>query len=307
MESAAHQFICITELYELLLMHLAQGKSYERNDISVARLARVSKMTSNLALDLLWKNLSRPSQIIHLLPDDVYELTPNRKYNLTRPLVEGDFAVFDKYAPRVRSVDFASSFTGISAGCELFATLKSFRDPIFPHLLNFEWHPTAKFNTMGAFHLISREFNVPKDRFSLTMWNTVKVSDEPVQATANFATGPGSADTITLFRQPLSSWLPDVSSLVLQTGTYLQKAAILDGLASLSNLQHLDARLALDADILFHLAGLPNLKSLHMWEQENQTILTLRQTITQHGDTVVLGQAGKPAAWEGKIQYSKAK
>ncbi|KAJ7698648.1 hypothetical protein B0H17DRAFT_325096 [Mycena rosella] len=112
-------------------------------------------MTSDPALDLLWTNLTRPSQIVHLLPDEVYELTKSRQYNLKRALVESDFTVFDKYASRVKFVDFSSYFTSITGGCELLSTLKSFRDPIFPRLLGFDWHPTAKFNTVGAFHLIS--------------------------------------------------------------------------------------------------------------------------------------------------------
>ncbi|KAJ7484434.1 hypothetical protein FB451DRAFT_84866 [Mycena latifolia] len=262
-------------------MHLAQGDGYSPDQKSIARFARVCKMTSDLALDLLWTKLTRPSQIIHLFPEDVYEVTPAQQYNFMRPLVESDFAIFDKYAPRVKSVDFSTSFTGLPGGCELLSTLKTFRDPIFPRLLEFDWHPTAKFNTVGAFHLISRKFNVPKERFCLTMWGSVRASDAVNPKSPDFATGLGLAETIASFHQPLSSWLPNVPSLAIHTGSYLPIPAILEGLQSLSALQHFNSRLPLGADILAHLAGLPHLKTLHIWEETEETILILGETLAK--------------------------
>ncbi|KAJ7089264.1 hypothetical protein B0H15DRAFT_930746 [Mycena belliarum] len=283
MDSPAHMFICINELYEQLLKHLAQGDGYAESgdQNSIAKLARVCKMTSEPALDLLWTKLTRPSQIIDLLPEDAYELLKARSYNLKRPLVELDFAVFDKYAPRVQFVDLDTSFTGRTGGCELFSTLKTFRDPIFPRLLRFDWHPTAKFNTMGAFHLISRTFNVPKEQFCLTMWGSVTASSAMTQISPDFATGDGLVETIDSFHEPLSSWLPDVQSLAIHTGNYLPIPDILEGLRCLSDLQHFDSQLELGTDILSHLAGLPHLKTLHIGKEKERTIANLAEVLEE--------------------------
>ncbi|KAJ6532707.1 hypothetical protein DFH09DRAFT_1182014 [Mycena vulgaris] len=285
-DSPAHLFICIHELYELLLMQLSQGGGYALDQTSIARLARVSKMTSDPALDVLWMKVTRPSQIIHLLPEETYELIKlpysSGQYNLgKRVLMESDFATFDKYAPRVQLVNLSSSFTSVTGGCELFSTLKTFRDPIFPRLLGLDWHPSVKFNTVGAFHLISREFNVPKDHFALSMWSRVNVSDAVVKKSPNFATGVGLAETIALFQKPLSSWLPDVPSLSMHTGSVLPNPVILEGLRSLSDLQHFDSQLSLGADTLAHLAGLPRLKTLHIWEEVDPTMASLSKIIVK--------------------------
>ncbi|KAJ7127780.1 hypothetical protein C8R44DRAFT_778788, partial [Mycena epipterygia] len=100
------------------------------------------KITSGPALDLLWSKLTSPARLIDLIPEDALIKGTHgaAQWALRRPLVESDFLVFDKYASRVRCVDFASSLTSMAGGCELFATLKSFRDPILPRLEDFEWH-----------------------------------------------------------------------------------------------------------------------------------------------------------------------
>ncbi|KAJ7199254.1 hypothetical protein GGX14DRAFT_468460 [Mycena pura] len=275
-DSPAYQFISIQELYDLLLIYVTHDSmGYHSINKTLARLARVSKWTSGPALDQLWKELSHPSQIISLLPDEVYKVhSPSGQYILRRTLVESDFVVFDKYAPRVQFVDINTSLTA-NAGCELFSTLKSFRDPIFPHLLRFDWHASAKFNTMGAFHLISRHHNVPRDRFALNMLGNIKDSDAPYPALKSFTTGAGLAETIALFQKRLSFWLPDVSTLEINTQTYLPRSIILEGIKSLSHLEHFDSRVSLGADILAYFAGLPYLKSLHIWKEEDATIASV--------------------------------
>lgn len=69
-ESAALQFVLTDELYSLLLTQIGDLKC-------LARLARVSKALSDPALDFLWKKLTKPSQIIRLLPEDVYAFEPD--------------------------------------------------------------------------------------------------------------------------------------------------------------------------------------------------------------------------------------
>ncbi|KAJ7089271.1 hypothetical protein B0H15DRAFT_800612 [Mycena belliarum] len=247
-------------------------------------------MTSEPALDLLWTKLTRPSQIIDLLPEDAYELVEPRNYNLKRPLVESDFAVFDKYAPRVQFVDLSTLKLTLTPGCELFSTLKTFRDPIFPRLLRFDWYPTERYNTgafhsintMGAFHLISRKFNVPKEQFCLTMSGGVTTSAAVTQIPPDFATGDGLIETINSFRESLSSWLPDVQSLVIRTGNYFSIPDILAALRGLSDLQHFQkksSQLRLGTDILSHLAGLPHLKTLHIEKETERTIADLAEVL----------------------------
>ncbi|KAJ6559346.1 hypothetical protein B0H10DRAFT_1177960 [Mycena sp. CBHHK59/15] len=161
--AAASQFILTHEVYEIFLTFLTPPMTSSVEFRALAQLARTSKATSDLALDTLWRTLFNPSPILGLLPADACERV-QAKHVLKRPLTESDLCVFDKYAHRVRIVDF-SRFTGVTMGCELFSSLRTYRDPIFPRLLAFQWHPSIKFNTVGEFHLLSR--GVPADKFSL--------------------------------------------------------------------------------------------------------------------------------------------
>ncbi|KAJ7885177.1 hypothetical protein B0H14DRAFT_2699968 [Mycena olivaceomarginata] len=284
MDCPAHQFICIPELYELLLAQLALERDSRYRQESLARLARASRITSGPALDLLWQNLTRPSQIIRLLPEDAIQRIRLREYRLVRSLEDSDLAVFDKYAPRVQFVDFSNNFINLGAGCEFFSTLKMLRDPIFPRLLELEWHPSVRYNTVGAFHLISRRFNVPRDEFSLTLWGNLNARDA-APTSSQFLTGAGLDETIDLFQRPLASWLPDIPGLSINTGNYLTKPAMLEGLQSLSNLQHFHARASgsLGAEIIVHLAFLPHLKTLHIGNEEERSITVLCETVTTRG------------------------
>ncbi|KAK7059688.1 hypothetical protein R3P38DRAFT_2837250 [Favolaschia claudopus] len=300
MESAAHHFICIRELYDLLLVQLSleENPSDKTDRVSIARLARASRLTSGPALDVLWSKVTRPSQIMRLFPEDALQLAGmfGGEYTLLRPLKESDFVAFDKYAPRVHFVDFSKSFTGLGAGCEFLSTIKMHRNPIFPHLRSFEWHPTTRFNTVGAFHLISREHNVPRDEFALTMWGNISSRDAgPRYPAPEFFTGAGLAETIDSFRSPLSSWLPDVPSLSINTGNYLAKQVLLQGLQSLSKLQHFYARASgsLGAEILDHLALLPNLKTLHIGDEDEKSISLLHDSVRRRELTT--GSASFPA------------
>jgi hypothetical protein len=80
--------------------------------------------------------------------------------------------------------------------------------------------PITRFNTIGTFHLILHNFHVPRDKFSLAMWSDISAWDDAVQKSfySESFTGVGLAETVELFRNLLSSWLPDVSSLSINTG-----------------------------------------------------------------------------------------
>jgi hypothetical protein len=62
-----------------------------------------------------------------------YSSLAMRLLTLRRPLVQTDFIVF------ASNFKLAIQPQGMTAGCELFAALKAFKDHILPRLLNFEW------------------------------------------------------------------------------------------------------------------------------------------------------------------------
>ncbi|KAJ7460296.1 hypothetical protein FB451DRAFT_1563371 [Mycena latifolia] len=269
-EAASTDFIHTHELYEHCLTYLVRPEVSSVDIGTLARLACTSKATSELALDILWRNLRSPSPILRLLPADACALVQGT-YVLTRPLVETDFSLFDKYAHRVRIVDF-SDFKRNGMGCDLFAHLKIHRDPIFPRLLAMNWHPSIKFNTVGAFHLISP--GVPAARLSVTIWDSSLPHTSPT---------PDPSGIAVLLAQPWGSWIPDVRSLRLEAMTfYFSTANIFGGLRALKNLQHLFVGFTVGPDILAHLACLPNLLALHLWEEDEGCMDRVKQTVDEH-------------------------
>ncbi|KAJ6572227.1 hypothetical protein B0H19DRAFT_1348307 [Mycena capillaripes] len=282
-DSACSRVISILELYEQVLFFVAQdkGNRSKRDERSLARLARVSKTTSGPALDTLWAKLTDPGQLLGLLPDDAlikvakagfFALQRPYQWALRRPLVESDFVVFDKYAPRVQSIHLPSSIMAdMTAGYQLFGALKAFRDPILPHLLDFEWEAWTRYNTIGGIYLISR--GVPRNRFALTMYGPrlkKPLSPEPSEA-------------VTLFNQPLSMWLPDVRILELHTGEQLAKPVLLEGLKRQTDLRQFHSRVYLGAEILAYLGGLPHLEVLDIIRQEPQSITDAGIMLAAHG------------------------
>ncbi|KAJ7847298.1 hypothetical protein B0H13DRAFT_2406468 [Mycena leptocephala] len=245
-------------------------------------------MHSLLALDALWHTLTTPTNIIRLLPEEVCRLvSPSpgqaRQFILERPLIESDFAIFDKYAPRVRVVQFQAN--GITVGCEIFSALKAHRNPIFPRLLELVWHPSTNSNFLaanadflGAFHLVSR--GVPKNRLSLTMWGALDISSI-ARARLDPRVGTDLCEVVACLNRPLVTWIPDVSSLELFTGSYLALPNLLEGLQTLTQLRNLRVQFSVGPAILLHLAGLPHLLSLHLWKETTQTIQTLGSLVDQ--------------------------
>lgn len=192
------------------------------------------------------------------------------QYALKRPLRRPDFEVFDKYASRIRVVDF-SSFTGLGAGLELFSALKAHRDPLFPRLQEFIWHPSVNFGTEAAFHLISRTGPaVPNERFSLTIWTAIATNafDESQRRGGYLTSRTERQETIDAINGPLSSWLPDVRCLQIHTGAYLSPERVLDGLKVLTELQDFTWYTSVGlGDTMSLLAGLSSLRSLRLVEK----------------------------------------
>lgn len=233
---------------------------------TLAKLARTCKATSEPALDTLWKTLLNPAHIFRLLPANACELIESQ-YVLTRPLGEADFSVFDKYAPRVRIVDF-SYFTSHGMGCDLFSHLKSLRDPIFPRLLELKWHPSIKFHTVEAFHLIT--VGVPANKLELSIWDgNILCLD-----------APPSHGTSALLAISLALWIPDVLSLVfvLNREVY-SNAQVLEGLQTLTKLQHISFNFLVGPDILAHLAELPHLLSLSLSNEDEDSVSGAKKII----------------------------
>ncbi|KAJ7279646.1 hypothetical protein C8J57DRAFT_1712610 [Mycena rebaudengoi] len=265
--TAATQFIETYELYQICLAFLAS--SMVRGELpsrELAHLARTSKTTSEPALDLLWKTLSNPSPILRLLPADACELVQG-KYMLKRPLIESDFEAFDKYAYRVRILDFLEPNRRDTMGCHLFAALRAHRNPIFPRLSTFEWSMEAI--TAGSFHILSR--SAPAERLLLTSSSLLTLSD---------ADPPDWPGISALVKDPLASWIPDVRDLYLGGHVHelFSPANLLGGLKALTKLQHLTLQSPVGPRILAHLAALPYLLSLRL-EQEDEDCATELQRV----------------------------
>ncbi|KAJ6514228.1 hypothetical protein C8R47DRAFT_1090678 [Mycena vitilis] len=273
-----HKFTHCQDLYEVLLTSFDSGEQQALNT-----LARLCKATSPLALDALWHTLIVPTNIIHLLPEDACRLTvpgfgQARQFMLERPLIESDLAIFDKYASRVRVVQFGGH-RGFSMGSEIFSALKEHRDPIFPNLRELVWHPSTNPNSLhascdflGVFHLISR--HVPLEKLSFTLWEVLNIPPEtlarlPIHISADMS------NVVACMNKPLASWIPDVPTLELSTGSHIALPDILGGLKALTQLRHLRVNFSVGPTILRHLAGVPQLLSLHLWEESANTIQTL--------------------------------
>ncbi|KAJ7880140.1 hypothetical protein B0H13DRAFT_1891936 [Mycena leptocephala] len=270
-KTAANQFIHTQDLYEVLLTHFAPPWTTRFELHTLAQLARTCKATSDLALDTLWRTFITPSHILRLLPVDAYELV-DTKYALVRPLVESDFEVFDQYAPRIRVADFSDPSR--SMGCDLFSSLKAFRDPIFPRLLELRWR--FSFDTVGAFQIISR--GLPANAFSLSFSAGNLTSSRPREN----AHPANPREVAPLLDQPLSSWFPDVQSLNLNLSIGTKHRAIghvLEGLQSLTRLEHLTVNFPVGPSILAHLARLPHLLSLHLFEEDERCIYAAKQIL----------------------------
>ncbi|KAJ7641743.1 hypothetical protein FB45DRAFT_361438 [Roridomyces roridus] len=260
-ESIGSQFFAIHELLLLVLSYLSPSEKGTINSIdrdSLAVLARVSRTISDVALDALWRSIHQPEALVGLLPSDACEVKetwnkdhncPEKQFRLLRRLTSDDFTVFDKYASRVRYVDFTNSSRILGRGCELFPYIKEFRNPILPALLYFRWEASAWNGSVGALHLLSQEAAVPSEEFSLLLWGEM----EHIAGESEVI-----ASTIDAFNDPALPWLPDVKKLTLRTIHYLP--ALRTAVPRLSNLEHFSCDLSID-DLLYQsLAALPGLR-----------------------------------------------
>ncbi|KAJ7242379.1 hypothetical protein B0H12DRAFT_850316 [Mycena haematopus] len=258
-ESIGSRFFAIQELLLHVLSYISppgKGTMSSIDTNTLANLARVSRNISNAALDALWKSIDQPDTIIRLLPPDAYEVSyaaDPRLYRLRRELTAGDFVAFDKYAPRIRYVDFSNSSKILRPGCELFPDIKNFRDPILPALADFRWEPSVQNGCIGALHLLSREASLPSQEFSLLMWSEIEHLAFQSDAIAH---------TIDAFNDPALPWIPNVKKLTLRTLHYLP--AVDTAIQMLFNLEYFSCDLSVSGALLKHLAVLPRLRFLDL-------------------------------------------
>ncbi|KAF7290682.1 Aldo-ket-red domain-containing protein [Mycena indigotica] len=254
-ESMASQVFGIPELLLLILSFLAQdgkGTISSVDTSSLSCLARVSRNISQAALDVLWRTMYRPDAIVNLLPDDAYHIAEvNGEYELTRPLTEDDFMVFDKYASRVHYVEFSNSSAKLRRGCELFPYIKDFRYPLFPLLKEFRWEVSVYNGSIGAFYLICPDTPVPSQELTLLMWSEIEHTSGQSLV---------MKETIDSFNNPALPWLPDVERMNLRTLEFLP--GIRNAIRRLTKLQHISFDLRADPQLFERLSTLPYLKSL---------------------------------------------
>ncbi|KAJ6632122.1 hypothetical protein B0H10DRAFT_2426967 [Mycena sp. CBHHK59/15] len=258
-DSAASHFFAIQELLLLVLDYISPPKatiqSSDRN--SLAALARVSRNISGAALDALWRSIYQPGPLVRLLPNDAYEVSESLdgrvgEYRLKRPLEQSDFFAFDKYAPRIRFIEFSNSSKILERGCELLPYIKAFRDPILPALAEFHWEPSVGDGSICAFHLLSRQAFIPSDKLTLVMWSEIEHSN---------AESDVLADTINAFNDPALPWLPDVKTLFLRTIHYLPASRAITNLA---HLESFSCDFPVESALLRKLAAIPHLRFLDL-------------------------------------------
>ncbi|KAG1735474.1 hypothetical protein EDD22DRAFT_1010707 [Suillus occidentalis] len=69
---------------------------------SLAALSRVCHSFKDIALDVLWTELDNLEPLFTCLPRDLWIRTPERKLVIQRPIMNADWAIFERYASRVR-------------------------------------------------------------------------------------------------------------------------------------------------------------------------------------------------------------
>lgn len=153
----AHHLFSVNETCKGIVDAVADSYDFDREETykPLLKLALVSKTFSVLALYELWRDLENVRPLVGLLPSNAFSLTAAGfvvsfpvghilgtliellPQVLTRPLIASDFAVFDQYAPHVKSLQVTTAFD-----CEHLSRLCEWRNPLLPCLRRVEWRTT---------------------------------------------------------------------------------------------------------------------------------------------------------------------
>ncbi|KAH7931392.1 hypothetical protein BV22DRAFT_1053386 [Leucogyrophana mollusca] len=121
---------------------------------TLAALARTCRAFQEAALDVQWGDLDCLARLIQCLPRDLWGMAPHKDTTLIqvivfhRPMVLSDWAIFHKYAPRVRSLSgaYGSTLTVppmcIRISPEVFGELSSspIKTTLLPNLTTLKWY-----------------------------------------------------------------------------------------------------------------------------------------------------------------------
>ncbi|KAJ7441113.1 hypothetical protein FB451DRAFT_1377333 [Mycena latifolia] len=210
-----------------------------------------------------------PSQIQH----DACGLVDS-KYVLTRPLVESDFAAFDKYARRVRIADFSELGGGRTAGRKLFVALA----PCLPAAARIRLE--AVFGRQHRWRISSHLVRCAYGQISLTIgtnldWDHFVFSGY----TKEWALETFDAQSLAaLVDVPFGAWIPD------DRGGEFPSPRIMDGLGP---------------ELLAYLAGLPHLFFFELDEEAEESILDFQRIVAARRRT---GQRSFPVVEKFSIR-----
>ncbi|KAH7903311.1 hypothetical protein BJ138DRAFT_167946, partial [Hygrophoropsis aurantiaca] len=126
-----------------------------RDSSALSALARTCQAFTQVALDVLWRNLDCFTRLIQCMPSDLWspqavteEQNVSFKWedvNLTlcRPISSSDWTIFYKYSRRVRSVELSYKMDGtpvtIDDSLMLALCTAPAPTPLLPNLTSLEW------------------------------------------------------------------------------------------------------------------------------------------------------------------------
>ncbi|KAL6298456.1 hypothetical protein BKA93DRAFT_744071 [Sparassis latifolia] len=135
-DSTLHRVLEIPEIIELVFGFLDE----ESNRTNVC----VCKRWSEIALDVLWREVSQLHRLLRLLSPFITEDSPYFYMAFAKPLSPDDWRRFTRYARRVRKLSFTNGKTVHVLGQAVFDEIARTRTTlnILPNLQSLEWRST---------------------------------------------------------------------------------------------------------------------------------------------------------------------
>ncbi|KAF7329241.1 F-box domain-containing protein [Mycena kentingensis (nom. inval.)] len=140
-----HPALNISEITENILSKLDDATYLNRDNATLAALARTSTVFMEPALNRLWYSLVDINQLLKCLPVDALDCFPDIydeiQIELTRELVPADWDRVLRYAHRVKSVhlDYQMNFRSFSVLETISDAFPS--NSLFPNVTHFSWSP----------------------------------------------------------------------------------------------------------------------------------------------------------------------
>ncbi|KAG9317777.1 hypothetical protein JVU11DRAFT_1997 [Chiua virens] len=262
-----HRCLDIIEVQRTIFHHVRNDSEYN-GKVTLARLARVSRVFSNTALDVLWEQLASIAYLIRCLPPDLWRVrsgeTVGKMLSFKRKMTQSDWDTFFRYSSRIRTL--LDSEFNLKHGCSRLAKDVIFAlshppcyGPLLPNLKTLFWDTAdAKYGpllqwlfTRSLVNVVLPHFVFCSPEMSLQLTSRCP-SLKHVRVTAE-----------SLARSPNSDDSKIFSDLIL-------------GLHSLESLEcH-----APNKATIFHISRLPSLVKLSLRFEDDLQLQTLRPNLT---------------------------